>query len=679
MRMNKKEWMTIGFIFMLAVLFYSFTAFKMGNIVFYPSDESRFLELAKSLHFSGNVSAQYMIKNYDDILYPLLLSIGYFWYHPETILEIFRCIGVILMTSVVFHTFFLAKRMKIGNIFHMDGAVFITILSVLIPEMTYTSYLSAEVLLYPLFMWLLYCIYIEFSEEQKISKFNCLSVFLLFLAYMTKTFAIIFAAVYCMVLLLYGMMQRNKKIMIKAVASGSVFLFLVALLKAALFVINGMEYGTSHYDSVISIFPFDFQVFIGLVRGLLFYFGWFMLFTGIVPLLTICCNLKIFAKKDLLWSLYLLGCIIFSILEIVVIIHYAEEGVAPEVSRFHYRYLFYFFIPMLLVMMKYKRIADKKTAYFMAGFEIIALNTFFAMTNKNGQGICDGILCYFSRKTNVYQGGTDTLYAVLLILLIIIIIAIASNKDDRIIQITFAGMAVMFLSILPFSVRLPIENSSKTEIYIQDYINMAEYVNENGQNVYCVFTGDMDDPILRAAAYHKKDFKEADVNENVKGIEIHNDDTVICVSDNFPYELEGNMEEISADTQRIRIYEADKGTVSVNRNAYNINFTSYGFLSDGYDEAGKRYLLENGISYGPYIDLPSGKYQVEVAGENLLESQMLSYSGDELFPQEVVSASEKQMIWEIELQNDVSAFEFSVRNDNQEPVVLDYIHIKKIN
>lgn len=680
MQISRKEWIQLGLIFVIALIFYSITALKMGNIVFYPGDENRFLALAKSIHFSGNISEHYMIKNYDDVLYPFLLSLGYFFYSPEHILDIFRCIGVILMTSAVFPTYFLARKMEIGKIFKVDGAIFVTVLSMLIPEMTYTMYLMEEVLLYPLFMWMLYLVYLEFADKQKISRINIPAMIVFFLIYTAKTFAVVFAAVYCLTVFLYGILIRDKKLILKSIFSGCIFLFLVVVLKGILFMMNGMQMGYSHYDAqVLAIFPFTMQVFVGLIRGLLFYSGWFILFTGIVPFLVLCSNFKNFEKKDILWAANLLGLIILTIFEIVVIIHYSEEGTNVEISRFHYRYLFYFFIPMLMILIKYKHIGSKKIAYSIVMFELIVLNVFFVTVNSKGQGICDGIMCLFFRRINNYQGGTDTIYTVLLILLVGIILLLIYDKNDKIIYGSVSVTIALILIIMPLSLKMPIENSAYTEKYIDDYIKVAKYINENSAKVLCVSAGDYSDPVLRTAAYNTKDFLEIFLTDETEKIEIDNDRTVILMSGSFPYGLEGNVEEIHLGTENMRVYLAQKGILSINKNEYNIDFSSYGFVTDGYDESGKRYLLSNGISFGPYTDLARGKYQIEVLGQNLTGSNMFSYSGADTFEQTIKEAADDKVVLEIELLQDISNFEFSVRNMGEAVVIIDNIKIKKLD
>ncbi len=679
-RISQKEWGIAGLIFGLSVIFYGGIAARMGSIIFYPTDETRFIALAKSLHFVGNISEQYVIKNYDDILYPFLLSLGYFFYSPQYILIIFRYMGVIMMASASFPIYFLASKIRIGKIFNVDGAIFVTVVSMLIPEMTYTAYISAEVLLYPLFMWMMYMAYLEFTNRDSLSRINFLMIMLLFAIYATKTFAIIFATSYCLTIFILGILDHDKKLVLKAILSGIIFMAMVVGLKGILFCLNGMKYGTSHYDQVVAIFPFTFQVFISLVRGLLYYVGWFILFTGIVPVMVLCCNFNYMEKKEIPWIINLIISSICTILEIVVIIHYAEEGTNSLVARFHYRYLFYFFVPMLIVLVKYNDVKNKKIAYGICGFEIVVLNLFFRVTNQQGQGICDGIMCLFFRKANDYQGGTDTVYAILMLLIIWILFMLIYNKANMIINGFIIATIGLIIVIMPFSLKLPIEQSAANARYIDDYLKIAGYINESAEKVVCMSAGDYSDAVFRTPAYSKKDFIEVFLMKDEEKIEIDNNRTIIIMSKGFPYRLKGPVDEINIGTENISVYSAQQGILLIDKNAYNIDFLSYNYVKDGYDESGKRYLMPGGISFGPYIDLTGGHYQIEIKGENLMESDITAYSYSESkdFELIVLKETDSQIVFEMDLLRDVSSFEVSVRNVGGNIVVIDNIKIEKV-
>ena len=680
MKISKKEWFLIGVIFTTALTIYGCLALKMECTVFYPGDESLYINLAKSLHFTGTLTEHYQLRTDDDILYPMILSLAYLFYSPEQILNIFRLIGVVLMCSTIFPAYILAKEMNVGKIFKIDGAVMIAILSVAIPEMTYSAYILEEVLLYPLFMWSMWVVYLEFASEDKLRRLNIWAIVLFFAMYITKMFAMVFCCTYCLTLFLYGIVKKDKKIIVKSMISGGVFFALLIGLKLFVYIINGMHMGNAKYsEQVMSIFPITFQVIISLIRGMFFYGSYFILFMGIIPVYALCANFKKFEKKDMLWAAYLLGLVCCTILEIVVIIHHSENGKDLVVSRFHFRYLFYFFVPMFALLCKYKTIESKTIANMISGFMIAALSVFFISVSQNGQGICDGIICYLMKRMNLYTGFSDTLFILLIFIFVILIIFINRGNGRSIAEYSLAFILSGILVIMPLTFKIPIENSQYASVYIEDYIKVAKYINKKDGEIYYLSNGDYGDPIFRSSAYNTKDFKEIWINDNMGGhISIEQSDTILVIPEYFPYEFIGNIEEIELGTTGTRVLKAEKGEIFIDRSQYNITFYSYGNLRDGYDENRRRYLKSGGQSFGPYILLEPAKYRIEVKGDNLSQSQMYAYSGSEMFDLEVIEYADDKGIYELELDQPADNFEFMVRNNSDEIVILDKIKIKRM-
>lgn len=677
MKKKIKPSLLLIMLFMASVVFYGYFASRMSGIVFYPGDESRFVSLAKSIHFRGNISEHYMMKSYDDILYPSILSLGYFFYSPKFILTILRWLGVIIMSSVVFPTFYLAKKMDLGRMFKVDTAFFVSIISVIIPEMTYSLYLLEEVVFYPLFMWMLYFLYRDIEEKNN-EKINISMLVVFFLMYITKTFSIVFIMMYCFLFFGYGIKKRNKRIIIKAVISGVLFLVFFGGLRVALWFLNDMQIGTSHYTSYAAqIFPPSIQMIVSVLRGMLFYSCYFILFTGIVPVIVLCSNLANLKKTDLLWCIYLLGALVLVILEVVVIMHYTENGLDLEPSRFHYRYLFYFFMPLLMITLKYKAFGNRKIASGIIIFEMIVFNNFFAPINKTGQGICDGIACFIVKAMDKYIGFTQCFLVLTLIFLgVLLLLLDRKDKTKNAVLWSVAGIGMLLVVMIFPAIKIPLDNSSKTSFWKKDYIQVAEYVNENAEEILCLSNEGIDDPVFRSSAYHKKDFREAYL-ETDNEIEINSDSTVILVSNKFPYGFLGDIREIKLDLKNMRIYMANKGKLEIDKGEYNFSFGLDEYVVNGYDQNGVRYLMEDGISYGPYIELEAGVYQIEVVGDNLLNSSMLSYTGTENFDVQMLELNNQKAIAEVELKQKVGSFEFSIRNKGNGLVVINSMRIKK--
>lgn len=85
------------------------------------------------------------------------------------------------------------------------------------------------------------------------------------------------------------------------------------------------------------------------------------------------------------------------------------------------------------------------------------------------------------------------------------------------------------------------------------------------------------------------------------------------------------------------------------------------------------------IAIGSYIELSKGKYELEVQAQNLLGSNMFSYCGEDIFEQTIRESTDNKVDLELNLLQDVPAFESSVRNAGKSEVILDNISIKKID
>lgn len=663
-------------IFAVSVLYYGYTALQMSSIVFYPGDESRFLAFAKSMHFYGNLQENFRLAEYDDVLYSLILSVAYFFYTPEHILNIFRIIGVILMCSACFPAYFLAEKMEVGNVWKINGGLFFAVLSVMIPEMTYTAYLLEEVLMYPLMLWMFYYAYAEFSSEKTLCKTNVKLIILLFAIYITKTYGLVFMAAYCMVKFLYGV-KKNRKASYSAIFSGGIFLGLVGILKLVLFMINGMQGGYSHYaDQAFSIFPFTFQVFVGIIRGFLFYSGYFIFFSGIIPFLVLCSRIRKTDLKDTIWCIFLLASIFFAILEVVVVIHYSENGRDLVLSRFHYRYLFYFFLPLMLIFVKYKYVLKSAIAIGILAFEATVILVFFTPVQSTGQGICDGIMCYLLKYGNRYPGFSDICCVLFLVVLFGIFVLISREQNMKLYHYGLGTIITVTVVSMPLARAVPIQNTEKD--YYEDYIKIADYVNESEGNVLCVATDrGIADPILRHGAYTAKDYRILVLDENTSEFTITENNTIVLLMGDYLYGLQGNITPIDIGTQKINLYLADSGLININKNVYNITFYEYGFLENGYDNEGIRHIGKGGISYGPYIELSAGEYTVEITGDNLLQANYFCYCGSENYSLTEVMQTENKVIFRFCLPDDVNNFEMSVRNMSEEEITLNKILISE--
>jgi len=173
---NKKAKYLLWIIFGGSILSKIFIIPFLGATWFPYSDEHLYIELAKNIYYHHNLVSNVFnhINQYNEILYPLLLSPLYIFYSPENILTIFRIFGLIAMSCSVFP----AYKLSLVILKDIKQALIISIFTVLIPEMTLAFSVIQEVIYYPLFLFTIYLIY------QKICGKKISTVFLGFVLFL---------------------------------------------------------------------------------------------------------------------------------------------------------------------------------------------------------------------------------------------------------------------------------------------------------------------------------------------------------------------------------------------------------------------------------------------------------------------------------------------------------------
>ncbi len=95
--------------------------------------------------------------------------------------------------------------------------------------------------------------------------------------------------------------------------------------------------------------------------------------------------------------------------------------------------------------------------------------------------------------------------------------------------------------------------------------------------------------------------------------------------------------------------------------SYHIAFDG-NHLIDGEDRDGKRYLSEHGVSYGPFLKLGKGRYDVMITGKNIDKAVVEIYAsgGENVFEYETKSLDENKMQLSFEINEPVNDWEINV-------------------
>lgn len=117
-------------------------------------------------------------------------------------------------------------------------------------------------------------------------------------------------------------------------------------------------------------------------------------------------------------------------------------------------------------------------------------------------------------------------------------------------------------------------------------------------------------------------------------------------------------------------------TITKNNLEYIQTYKDNIWLSGGEDtDSGIRYLYPGGLSFGPYLNIPSGDYKVTLEGKNLDQAELLIYSkqGAVLYEFDAIKRESDKVILSVQFQENVEGLEIVVRNNTE-----DTIELKKI-
>lgn len=322
-------------------------------------DELLYTDMARSFANDGTFKFANMYGPNGAYLYPLLLSIVFKFYDAETINITTRFLGVILMSSAVFPTYLLAKEMK-----YKDKCAYVfSVVSIALPDMLQSLFTVTEVIAYPLFMWTIYFFYKD-SEDAKPNRNTVAFSLLVFLSYLTRSLNMAFFLAYCIysivIICCFTKEKKSQKAIMqgmKLVVFSSIFISLYLIVPKVLVtmgIISNTENAAMNSGITMLISGIVDDLFTNMVTwsyGVLWYLFFaligFGIFTVLIPI-----TYKYEELKNKRLNLFLGLLLISFICAIVVLIHAVEEPITHEEKRVHFRYIFYFFIPYLLLLYK---------------------------------------------------------------------------------------------------------------------------------------------------------------------------------------------------------------------------------------------------------------------------------------------------------------------------------------
>lgn len=357
--LTPKRVLAILFImFTISVLFRSIMAITYCEPnVFY--DELLHFNLSKSglgqpMMFRG------LNTNRTSTLYSFVLSMTHLNATPMEAHHRAQIINALLMSSALFPAYLIGKNIIDKRI----PSLFLAFLSIIIPEMIFTGKILQENLHYPLMMWFLYSLlkYIKNGENSK--RHLILLALINVLLYISKDIAIgVWAAIVLYYLTLMIVERKDiRQLFIKMVLYTGVFLIGIYTCNKLAIILNQSQVVTTANNNVVERVltnAMDIKIILNAIYPVFTYIITFILIVGVFPLLlpfTILNKLE----QDEKHIIYVLGMLLLVAVGMIYITITVIEDPSKLDIRIHYRYLFYFALPIWALFIRcYKELKEK--------------------------------------------------------------------------------------------------------------------------------------------------------------------------------------------------------------------------------------------------------------------------------------------------------------------------------
>ena len=245
----------------------------LSSFVFSPSafsDEYTYSKMARSFFYSQEFTIHEVPTRQYLPLYPIILSISYLFKDMQIVYLVMKIINSIISSLIIIPSFLLAKEF----ISEKKALITALIISIYPANFSFSPLIMAENLYYPLFLFSIYFIYKEFTENKY--KWSILSGISIALTTLTKINGIILIPI-LLILYLYKIINRK-------------FIFKSAVISIASFVIlmipwllrNLSLFGSSTtsifggYSAYLEKTTFSFPSFL----------MWLIIYTGIIIIST---------------------------------------------------------------------------------------------------------------------------------------------------------------------------------------------------------------------------------------------------------------------------------------------------------------------------------------------------------------------------------------------------------
>lgn len=291
----------------LILYYFIFVLIKSILAYFIPapsafSDEYIYIKLARSSFYNLEFVINNVVSYGYHPLYPIMLSPAYFFNKMIFIYPAMKVINSIISSLIIFPVFFLSKEF-----FNSNRSLNIAILISFLPSnFIFPSYVLAENVFYPLFLFSFYLIYKSFTSEKVI--WPILAGVSVGLTYLSKINAIVLIPAIG-VLFLFNLIRKKDPYVRNIVIIGLVTSLVISpwILRNYLFQGNILGGYASEASTIFNLNEFLFKYIIQFIL----YLGLLVLSAGILFPLSI--SKKIFSNKIIIFSILSLTSIFFTI------------------------------------------------------------------------------------------------------------------------------------------------------------------------------------------------------------------------------------------------------------------------------------------------------------------------------------------------------------------------------
>ncbi|MDD2647817.1 MAG: hypothetical protein PHI27_10380 [Eubacteriales bacterium] len=322
-----------------AILFYT------GVIPSIMADEMLYMQLAKSLYAGEGAALRGQPIVYRYILYPLFIAPLYALPRSVNIYQAVFCLNNIVINLAIFPAYRLAEALTKNK----GAALLIAILTALMPDMLMAKHIMTESLAFPLMLTAFLLAYRLLETPRKKSRAYLLGA-LCFALYLLKPGYIGLCVACAGVMIIFGLVSKNRILVRNGVIIAAVAAALVLLYRVFSVYALGIDYSfQATYRAQAGTLSLE-HIWQTLVGGFK-YLAYTGIAFGLLPFVRLLSGLRRGKSENKLFAWIILASLIIILLGTAYVVNWDEfvkTGGVP--TRVHIRYVF-FFLPALLTLL----------------------------------------------------------------------------------------------------------------------------------------------------------------------------------------------------------------------------------------------------------------------------------------------------------------------------------------